>query len=111
MKELIEDRGNSPANPFAAIVDIEERNAANEGNFSAALKQRAEKLRKLAAEAHKDSGRTFAPNYRAKDIRIKVEGARPRDKLSAGWPALEEYCDKHGVEKHVTKTGWIYVIK
>lgn len=111
MKEITDDRGQQPANPYAAIADIKDRNDKNKGNFSAMLIAKAEKLRKLAQEAHKDSGRVFEPNYRAKDIRVKAEGARPRDKRSPGWPALEEFCNENGVVKSVVGTGWIYVIK
>ena len=113
MKEVTEDRGQCPAMAIAAVMDIEKRNKANKPNFTAAQIAVAEQVRTLAIEAHKDGGKVYPINYRVKELTVKVGGARERDKLSAGWPALEAYCTKHNVVKKVTSaTGsWIYVIK
>lgn len=112
MKEVDEKRGTLPSNPCAAAMDIDRRNKENKALWTGAQIAKAHKLRELAIEAHKDGGKVYPPNFRKTEINVKVAGARTRDKSSAGWPALDAYCTKHGIVRKVTPNGsWIYSFK
>lgn len=111
MKEIVDDRDTTGQNPIAVIMDIKRQNSENETLHTQKLKRVADKVRKMAAEVHQNSGRVFEPNYRKTEITVKAEGARPRDKLHPKWDEFEQYCDANGVTKKTTVTGWVYVIK
>ena len=111
MNVIDDGRGTQATNPVGVILNIKERNAENEGNFTAAQKKLAEKLRGLVQQVH-DTGTTYAPNYRKKQISVKVSQARARDKLNPGWEALEKFVTDNNVDVRQTTSGArIYAIK
>lgn len=113
MKIVIDDeRGNGPADAYAAILDIKRRNAENECNFTQAQKDLAHRIRELAQAAH-IYGKVYTPNFRQTKIAIKVAGYRSRDKLSAEYAVLDAACIANGVTARLTNnnTTIIYEIK
>ena len=107
-----DERGNGPVDKYAAVLDIARRNKENEGNFTSAQKSIADKVKTLAQAAHTTS-KVYQPNYRQTKIAVKVSGFRSRDKMSAEYAKLVNYCDANGVTARLTNnnTTVIYEIK
>ncbi len=111
MNVIDDGRGTQATNPVGVILNIKERNAENEGNFTAAQKKLADRLRALMQEVHKD-GTVYAPNYRKTLISVKASQARARDKLNPGWEALDKFVTDNNVEVRQMASGArVYAIK
>ena len=113
MKTVSDDeRGMGPANAYVAVLDIARRNTANEHNFTAAQKDLAYRVRKLAQAAH-TFGKVYPPNFREHKIAVKVAGYRTRDRLSAEYAKLDAVCIANNITARLTNnnTTIIYEIK
>lgn len=101
MKIEDDGRGNCPGNPIAAVLDIEARNKANIGNFTAAQKQLAQRLNVLVAAAY--NCKTYPPNYRGKEITVKAENWHRQ--VEPQYTQLVAFCDANNIKCRRTKTS------
>lgn len=105
-----DERGHGPENAYVAIVDVARRNATNEGLFTPKQKKLAATVKAMAQAAHTSS--KVYMNYRQTKIAIKVSDYRARDKLSAEFKQLANFCDANNVTAVLnTHNSLIYEIK